>query len=317
MGRMWWKRRSRRLLTHGDPRAFPTAVASTSRHHVRCRLAAAVDRKQDHLQHVRTLRCLAERVEHARQHPGAGQEGRQPGPCLALGFVAVGFVALGFVAGVLVAAAQAPAEAADAARIGGGLAAIWFGLAHLVGSAARAIGTSARDLDPALRRDGVGLFLVGSAIIIAAEFWFGLPGAVGTAIHNGVATLIGTLAYAAPLLLLLMAWRTLRHPERNGPGGRQFVGWSAITFGLLGLDQHRRRAAAYQRPGGAARGRGHRRLSVLQPAGRSAHAVRRRAAAGPAARLRAARGHRHPAAPDPRAGPRPDGAVPSTAGDPR
>ncbi len=119
--------------------------------------------------------------------------------------------------------------------VGGGLAAIWFGLAHLVGSTARAIGTSARDLDPALRRDGVGLFLVGSAIVIAAEFWFGLPGVVGNAIHTGVATLIGTLAYAAPLLLLIMAWRTLRHPERNGPGGRQFVGWSAIAFGLLGL----------------------------------------------------------------------------------
>ena len=105
----------------------------------------------------------------------------------------------------------------------------------MVGSAARAIGSGARDLDPALRRDGMGLFLIGSAIVIAAEFWFGLPGAVGNAIHVGVATLIGTLAYAAPLLLLLMAWRTLRHPERNGPGGRQFVGWAAITFGLLGL----------------------------------------------------------------------------------
>ncbi len=121
------------------------------------------------------------------------------------------------------------------ARIGGGLVALWLGLAHLVGSAARAIGSGARDLDPALRRDGIGLFLIGSAIVIAAEFWFGLPGAVGNAIHVGVATLIGTLAYAAPLLLLLMAWRTLRHPERNGPGGRQFVGWAAITFGLLGL----------------------------------------------------------------------------------
>ncbi|GAA3699494.1 DNA translocase FtsK [Microlunatus aurantiacus] len=62
-----------------------------------------------------------------------------------------------------------------------------------------------------------------------------MPGAVGHGIHVGVATLIGTLAYAAPLLLVAMAWRTLRHPERNGPGGRQFVGWSAITFGLLGL----------------------------------------------------------------------------------
>ena len=121
------------------------------------------------------------------------------------------------------------------ASIGAGLVTIWLGLAHLVGSAIRAIGTSARDLDPALRRDGVGLFLIGTAIIIGAEFWFGLPSSVGTAVHLGVSTLIGTLAYAAPLLLIVMAWRTIRHPERNGPGGRQFVGWSAITFGLLGL----------------------------------------------------------------------------------
>jgi S-DNA-T family DNA segregation ATPase FtsK/SpoIIIE len=32
-----------------------------------------------------------------------------------------------------------------------------------------------------------------------------------------------------------MAWRTLRHPDRNGPGGRQAVGWSALLLGLLGL----------------------------------------------------------------------------------
>jgi S-DNA-T family DNA segregation ATPase FtsK/SpoIIIE len=32
-----------------------------------------------------------------------------------------------------------------------------------------------------------------------------------------------------------MAWRTLRHPDRNGPLGRQLIGWSAIMLGLLGL----------------------------------------------------------------------------------
>ena len=49
---------------------------------------------------------------------------------------------------------------------------------------------------------------------------------LGHVIHVGVASVIGTLAYAAPVLLLLMAWRTLRHPDRNGPGGRQAVGWT-------------------------------------------------------------------------------------------
>jgi S-DNA-T family DNA segregation ATPase FtsK/SpoIIIE len=90
-------------------------------------------------------------------------------------------------------------------------------------------------MDPALRRDGVGLALIGAAIVVAAEFWWGLPDPVGHIVHVGVAGVIGTLAYAAPILLALMAWRTLRHPDRNGPGGRQAVGWSSLLLGLLGL----------------------------------------------------------------------------------
>ena len=41
-----------------------------------------------------------------------------------------------------------------------------------------------------------------------------------------------------------MAWRTLRHPERNGPAGRQFVGWTADHVRPARPDQHRPRAAA-------------------------------------------------------------------------
>jgi DNA segregation ATPase FtsK/SpoIIIE, S-DNA-T family len=91
------------------------------------------------------------------------------------------------------------------------------------------------DVDPALRRDGIGLFLLGSAIVVGAAVWWGLPGVVGHAIFIGVASTIGTLCYLAPLLLALMAWRTLRHPDRNGPVGRQMIGWSAIMLGFLGL----------------------------------------------------------------------------------
>ncbi|MBM7800573.1 S-DNA-T family DNA segregation ATPase FtsK/SpoIIIE [Microlunatus panaciterrae] len=104
-----------------------------------------------------------------------------------------------------------------------------------MGAAIRGIGSGARDLDPALRRDGAGLFLVGAAIVVAAEFWWGLPAPVGPAIHIGVTSVIGTLAFAAPIFLGGMAWRTLRHPDRNGPGGRQAIGWTAVALGLLGL----------------------------------------------------------------------------------
>src|SRR5215211_4375071 len=92
-----------------------------------------------------------------------------------------------------------------------GVAAILRDLAHAVGGAVRRIGPAVDDLDPALRRDGIGLFLLGSAIVVGAAVWWGLPGAVGHAIFLGVASTIGTtLCYAAPVLLALIAWRTLR-----------------------------------------------------------------------------------------------------------
>src|SRR5215211_2099076 len=116
-----------------------------------------------------------------------------------------------------------------------GIAAILAALAHALGNAVRRIGPGVRDVDPVLRRDGIGLFLLGSAIVVGAAVWWGLPGAVGHAIFLGVASTIGTLCYAAPVLLALIAWRTLRHPDRNGPLGRQMIGWSAILLGLLGL----------------------------------------------------------------------------------
>ncbi len=119
--------------------------------------------------------------------------------------------------------------------IGHAIVTVWSGLAHAVGRGARKIGTGARDVDPALRRDGFGLFLLGCAIVVGAEFWWGLPGALGHYIRIGVSSVIGTLGYVAPVLLVLMAWRTLRHPDRNGPGGRQVVGWGAVLLGLLGL----------------------------------------------------------------------------------
>ncbi|MEL4357447.1 MULTISPECIES: FtsK/SpoIIIE family DNA translocase [unclassified Luteococcus] len=116
-----------------------------------------------------------------------------------------------------------------------GMAATWRGTAHLIGDGARSLGTPAPDPEPELRRDGMGLALIAFGIIVAARFWFLMAGPVGGGIYVAVATIFGGLSFAVPLLCFAMAWRTLRHPERNGATGRQVVGWSAFLLGLLGL----------------------------------------------------------------------------------
>ncbi len=113
--------------------------------------------------------------------------------------------------------------------------AIWNSLAKATGAIARSIGSGARDLDPEHRRDGVGLALLGSAIIVAGATWWAMPGFFGDSVRFLVSGAIGILAYALPIALLYAAWSTLRHPDHEGPAGRQVVGWAAITVGVLSI----------------------------------------------------------------------------------
>ncbi|WP_207085078.1 DNA translocase FtsK [Nocardioides sp. S5] len=119
--------------------------------------------------------------------------------------------------------------------IGRGVAAAWLGLAHALGAVARSIGQSARDLDPEHRRDGVGLFLFGLATVAAAAVWWQLPGGVMDFARSVTAGAVGKVGWFVPLFLVWAGWRTLRDPERNGPAGRQVIGWSAFALGLLGI----------------------------------------------------------------------------------
>jgi S-DNA-T family DNA segregation ATPase FtsK/SpoIIIE len=119
--------------------------------------------------------------------------------------------------------------------IGRALRAVYLGVAHVIGAVVRSIGSTARDLDPEHRRDGVGLALVGLAIVVSAAVWWRLPGAVGDAVRSVVEGSVGIAAYAVPLLLLMAAWRFIRNPERAGPAGRLVIGWSAVALGVLGL----------------------------------------------------------------------------------
>ncbi|WP_202797126.1 FtsK/SpoIIIE family DNA translocase [Kribbella flavida] len=125
--------------------------------------------------------------------------------------------------------------AAAMLALGRGLIKLWLGFAHLLGGIVRGVGNGARDLDPAHRRDGAGLSLIGLAVIVAAAIWWDLPGAVGNGLRTVVSGSVGMLGWAVPLMLLFIALRTLRHPDRNGPAGRQVIGWTSISLGILGL----------------------------------------------------------------------------------
>ena len=113
--------------------------------------------------------------------------------------------------------------------------AAWLGVAHVVGAAIRHIGHTARELEPEHRRDGVGLFIIGLALVVAAAVWWQLPGSVGHFTRTVVNGSVGLLGWFVPLLLVFIAVRNLRNPESNGPAGRQVIGWAAFLFGVLGL----------------------------------------------------------------------------------
>jgi S-DNA-T family DNA segregation ATPase FtsK/SpoIIIE len=115
------------------------------------------------------------------------------------------------------------------------VAAVWLGIAHALGATARSIGHTARDLDPEQRRDGVGLFVIGLAVVAAAAVWWQLPGSVMDATRTVVAGSVGKVGWFVPLLLVYVGWRNLRDPEHNGPAGRQVIGWAALAFGVLGI----------------------------------------------------------------------------------
>ena len=112
------------------------------------------------------------------------------------------------------------------------------GLFHLLaagtGAATRAATGGARDLDPAHRRDGLGLLLAAGALVSAGGAWWHAGGA-GDALATALAGLLGKGALLLPVLLALGAWRVLRHRESSGGRGRLAVGWSALSLGALGV----------------------------------------------------------------------------------
>ena len=119
--------------------------------------------------------------------------------------------------------------------IGRTIAAAWMIAAGAVGFAVRAIGRGARDLDPHHRRDGVGLLTLGVAIVLGASLWGRMDNTAGRAIRTGAVDAFGSLAWVIPVLAVLLAWRFLRHPDRNTETVRASIGWTALLLAAAGL----------------------------------------------------------------------------------
>ncbi len=114
--------------------------------------------------------------------------------------------------------------------------ALWLALAHLLGSLVRSVGSDRSGLDPALRRDGVGLGILALAMLTAAGVWWQADGGVFDLTRTLTAGSVGVLAFLLPLALTWLAVRTMGRPEEvSATTGQQVVGAFMLTLGLSGL----------------------------------------------------------------------------------
>ncbi|MEW9340744.1 DNA translocase FtsK [Streptomyces tanashiensis] len=110
----------------------------------------------------------------------------------------------------------------------------WLGLAHGIGAMFRGIGRGAKGLDPAHRKDGLALLLLGLALIVAAGTWSNLRGPVGDLVEMLVTGSFGRLDLLVPLLLGAIGIRLILYPEKPEANGRISIGLSALVIGVLG-----------------------------------------------------------------------------------
>ncbi|GAB4007610.1 hypothetical protein GCM10029992_61820 [Glycomyces albus] len=115
---------------------------------------------------------------------------------------------------------------------------LWVGTARATGWVARSVGkeaATARGIDPAHRRDGLGLLLIAAAIVLAMAVWFDVAGPIGEHLAFGLDWALGLATRVLPVLLVLWGLRVMRHRPPEEAHGRALVGWTAIWLASLGL----------------------------------------------------------------------------------
>jgi S-DNA-T family DNA segregation ATPase FtsK/SpoIIIE len=115
----------------------------------------------------------------------------------------------------------------------------WNLLARGAGGLARSVARpeEAEPLAPEHRRDGVGLAVLGLAIVLGAAAWSNGIGPVGEALTAGVRWVVGSLVMVLPVVLFFAALRLLRRGPRPEARGRLAIGWLCTIAAVLGIAQ--------------------------------------------------------------------------------
>src|SRR3954466_11486904 len=98
----------------------------------------------------------------------------------------------------------------------------WNLLARGAGGLARSVARpeEAEPLAPEHRRDGVGLAVLGLAVVLGAAVWTNGIGPVGAGIATGARWIVGAVVVVLPVLFFFASLRLLRHPANPEARGR-------------------------------------------------------------------------------------------------
>jgi len=110
----------------------------------------------------------------------------------------------------------------------------WMGLAHATGGAFRLLGREA--LDASERRDGVPFLLVLLAVAGAAVEWLNPTSPVAQALDAYTfGALVGRVAYALPVIMVLFAGWLFRHPASVHDNTRMGIGLGLMIVSISAL----------------------------------------------------------------------------------
>ena len=124
-------------------------------------------------------------------------------------------------------------------KTSGILSSFWMFIAHSLGGAIRFVFRGAKELDPAHRRDGIGLLLIVLALVSVSGVWMQLDNILGNSIYSLLAGGFGRLAILTPVFFTYMGVRLLRTPNESASTGRVTIGLVTVSYTHLTLPTKR------------------------------------------------------------------------------